>query len=154
MNHLASVGHQRFADDFVGGLGGEREEAVQVFQESGDVGGKHLAGMIGGVRGNIGGSQDLHALMDHSFAGLSQFAVASANSGEIHDDGTGLHGFDHGLGDQNGGALSGHGRGGDDDVVLANDLKHQFALAAVEIFVHGFGVAAFVFGLVGGSDVQ
>ncbi len=52
-------------------------------------------------------------------------------------------------GDQHGRFLAGDHRGRDDDVALGDDLAQQLALALVERFVLGPGVAAGVLGVLG-----
>ena len=45
--------------------------------------------------------------------------------------------------------LPGNRCGRDDDIAFGNDVRHELPLPAIEVFVHRFGVTAFVFGLSG-----
>ena len=74
-----------------------------------------------------------------------ELAVAAAFGRQIDDDGSRLHRFDHLGRHENGRRFAGNERGRDDDVATGDDLDHHLALAAVERFVLGLGVAALVF---------
>ncbi len=149
MHHVVPVRHQRFADDLIVAV--QRQLAVfdQVFQEGGDILGVHLAGVIRNGGRQIQRPVDADAALHHHFAGTRQFAVAAALGGDIHNQRAGRHARHHFRGDQDGRFLAGHGGGGDHHVLLGQHAGHGLALAPVEIFAHGLGVAALVFGRVG-----
>src|SRR5437870_3024071 len=153
VDHLTGVRHQSFANDFVFEV--ERELAVldQVLQESCDVPGVHLAGVVRNGGGQVERAEDLDAAFLNHFSGASEFAVTATFGGDIDNQRTRGHVGGHLAGDEHGGLLAGHGGSGDDHVLLGQDVGQGLALAAVEIFAHGLGVAAFVFRS-GVHDVQ
>ena len=93
-------------------------------------------------------------LCDHGFAGPRQFAVAAALGREIDDHRAGRHARRPFRAVTSIGRFpAGDGGGGDHDVLLAQHAAQQLALPAVELLVHGLGVAALVLGA-GGFHVE
>src|SRR5258708_6738588 len=102
--------------------------------------------------GEIGKSEDLHAIAVENLSEHGSFDVAAALDCQIHDDASALHGADHFRGHNNRRFASEDLSGGDDDVGLAANFFHAFALFAELLVGQRFGVA--LFGLAGFANVN
>src|SRR5436309_15342363 len=128
------MGHQRFARDLVLLVDIDRAILDQMTQERSDVAGIHLAGMKRDGRRNIERPDDADPALHDRLARLSKLAVAATLGSDIYDDRAWRHAGYHLSRNQDRGFLSGHGRSGNQNVLLAHNFGQDLALLAIEIF--------------------
>ena len=93
-------------------------------------------------RWEVGVADDDHAVVgDNTLVHLGQFTVAALFSRKVHDDGAGLHHFDHVFGPKDRRGAVRDQRGGDHDVHVWRDLAELFKLLGLEFGARGRRVA-------------
>ena len=82
----------------------------------------------------------------HNFAGLGEFAVSALVDGDVNDDGTGTHGFNHIFGDEDRRQFAGDEGAEDDDVHVNNCVSQVFPFSLQPLVGEFVGIAALAYG--------
>src|SRR5205807_7295802 len=97
------------------------------------------------------GTDNHHAVSDDLPTSLGQRAVSALLGRKVHNDGACPHTADHLLSDEDGSALPGNQRRGDNHVCRSYIPGHHFLLLLVELLRLRLGVTALILGVFRGK---